>query len=101
MYKWSRSALIAQGKAPEAMEFATRVAGYVSENYIPVQVGVELAGQFGRIYWFSEPESAAQWEQNNLALLTDEAFQKLVNDAGDLFIAGETKDTLVMLVPGG
>lgn len=99
MYKFNRSALIAQGKAPEAVEFAGKVAAYISEHHVPVQVGMETAGQWGRIHWFSEPESAAHWEQVNLALLADEDYQALVASAGDLFVAGETHDILVMLFP--
>lgn len=101
MYKWSRSAVIAQGKGPEATEFAAQVAAFITERYVPVQVGMELAGQWGRIHWFSEPESAAHWEAINLKLMADEEYQTLLVAAGDLFIAGETEDTLVMLFPGG
>jgi hypothetical protein len=92
--------MIAQGKGPEATEFAGQIAAYVSENDIPVQVGMELAGQWGRIHWFTEPANAAQWEEINLRLLADEAYQKMLADAGDLFAAGMSKDTLVMLFPG-
>ncbi len=93
--------MIAQGKAAEAVEFAGAIAAYIEANYAPVQVGMEMAGQWGRIHWFSEPESAAQWEEINLKLLGDEEYQALIASAGDLFIAGETKDTLVMLFPRG
>ena len=33
--------------------------------------------------------------------MVDEQYQKLIADAGDLFVAGLTKDTLVMLFPEG
>ena len=99
MYKWNRSSMIAQGKGPEATEFAALIAAYVTEHYVPVQVGVEMAGEWGRIHWFAEPESAAHWEEVNLKLMIDEQYQKLIADAGDLFVAGLTKDTLVMLFP--
>ena len=101
MYRWSRSAMIAQGKAPEATKFATDVAAYVTERHLPVHVGMEMAGQWGRIHWFSEPESAAHWEQVNLALMADDDYQKMIEDAGELFVVGMTEDTLVMLFPEG
>ena len=101
MYRWNRSAMIAQGKGPEATQFAIEVAAYVTEHHTPVHVGMEMAGEWGRIHWFSEPENAAHWEQVNLALVADDEYQKMVSDAGDLFVAGMTKDTLVMLFPEG
>ena len=101
MYKFNRSALVAQGKGPEATKFAADVAAYITERYVPIQAGVEMAGQWGRVHWFSEPESAAHWEEVNLKLMADEEYQELIAGAGDLFVAGETRDTLVMLFPDG
>ena len=93
--------MIAQGKGPEATRFAAEVAAYITEHHLPVHVGMEMAGQWGRIHWFSEPESAAHWEQVNLALMADDDYQKMIEDAGELFVVGMTEDTLVMLFPEG
>ena len=99
MYKLTRSAMVAQGKGPEAVAFATQVAAHVTEHHTPVQVGVEMAGDQGRIHWFSEYESAAEWEQTGMALVADAEYQNMLVAAGELFIAGMTRDTLVRLFP--
>ncbi len=102
MYKWSRTAMVAQGKGPEATRFAVEVADYVEQHTgLAVQAGAELAGEWGRIHWFAEPENAAQWESVNMQLAMDEAYQDLIARSGDLFIGGMTKDTLVVLYPRG
>ena len=100
MYRWSRAAYIAAGKMEGALAWAQEIAAYVSANYgIDVAVGLEAFGEVGRVHWFSEPESLAQWEEINAKLMADPAYMAKINEAADLFMAGTTKDTLVMLLP--
>lgn len=102
MYKWSRTAMVAPGKGTKAIEFAVEVADYVEQQTgLAIQTGAELAGEWGRIHWFADPENAAQWESVNVQLAMDETYKKMIDESGDLFIGGMTKDTLVMLYPRG
>ena len=92
----TRTAVVDRGKADEAMEFAAAVTSYISENWgISIIWGMEIGGTFGRVHWFSDYANMAHLEQTYGMTMSDEGYRQLLADANDLFITGETKDTLV------
>ena len=99
MYRYSRSAVVAQGKGPEAVEFAVRIAAHVTAHHNPVAVAHELAGNPDRIHWFSEYENLTDWERVGDALRADDAYRQMLIEAGSLFVAGATKDSLLRILP--
>jgi hypothetical protein len=99
MYRFTRTAVALPGQGPASMEFAGRIASHITLNHgVEVSFGLEIGGQVGRVYWYSDHESLAAFEELNAGLMQDEAVSAMVSDAaGDLFIAGETYDTLVQI----
>ena len=92
----NRTAVVERGKADEAMQFAADVTSYIKENWgIPIMWGMEVGGTFGKVHWFADYTDMAQLEETLGRSMTDEGYRKLLDDSADLFIVGETTDTLV------
>lgn len=91
-----RTAVVDRGKANEAMKFAAAVSSYIEDNWgIPMTWGMEVGGTFGTVHWFADYTDMAQLEETLGRTMTDEGYQKLLEDAADLFVVGETSDTIV------
>ncbi len=92
----NRTAVVDRGKADEAMQFAATVTDYIRENWgISITWGVEVGGTFGKVHWFSDYTDMAHLEQTLGMTMSDEGYRQLLADANDLFVTGETTDTLV------
>lgn len=94
--RFQRTAVIASGKRDEAMQFAAEVSSYIGENFdTEVIWGIEVGGRFGKLYWFADYQNMGELEEALGKTMADEGYLKLVDDAADLFLAGETRDTFV------
>ena len=92
----TRTAVVDRGKDDEAMQFAAAVTNYVSENWgVSIIWGMVVGGTYGKVYWASDYENMAALEETFGKATTDEGYRKLLSEATDLFITGETEDTLV------
>lgn len=92
----TRTAVVDRGKEDEAMQFAAAVTDYISENWgISIIWGVEVGGTFGKIHWAADYADMAQLEETFGKTMTDEGYRKLLSDSNDLFIPGETADTII------
>lgn len=94
--RFERAALVAPGKRDDAMQFAGAIASYVSETFgSELTWGVEVGGAFGRIHWYVDYQNMAELEADLGRTMSDEGYMKLVDDAEDIFLPGQTKDTIV------
>jgi hypothetical protein len=90
-----RSATIAPGHFAEAMSFARDIASYVkSKAGVDVKVFTQLGGITGRIAWQAEFKSLAAYEQFLTQFVPDPGYQEITKKAGQLLVAGETRDSL-------
>lgn len=97
--RMNRTAIIDRGKADEAVAFAGEIAKYVQENWgVSVGWGMEVGGTFGKVHWFVDYENMAQYEESLGRTMTDEGYRKLLESAADLFVVGQSEDTLVYMM---
>ena len=93
--RFTRTAVIAAGKRDEALAFTAEVASYVEEHFgTAVTWGLQLGGTVGKIHWYSDYENLAEFEKLLGQTMTDEGYLKVIETAGDLFVAAP-EDTLV------
>lgn len=93
--RFTRTAVIDRGKRDEALAFAAEVSSYVEEHFGTAVVwGLEVGGTLGKIHWYADYENMTEFERVLGQTMADEAYLKLVEPAGDLFVAA-AEDTLV------
>jgi hypothetical protein len=82
----------------KAMEWAKRIAKYVEGKFglSHVQVGVEVYGRAGRIYWIGEQESLESLGVGTQQLLTDAGYQGELMKGAGLFAPGSVRDTVIV-----
>ncbi len=90
MYIFSRTAVVAPGKAPAAMAFAVEVAAKAASiSGIPLNVYTAAFGMpLGTILWSSRVDSHAQLGEMQAKILGDAGYMAMVEKATDLFQAG-------------
>lgn len=94
--RFQRTSIVAPGKGDEAREFAAAISAYVTETFGTELIwGVEIGKTFGKIYWYVDYPNMTELETAFQLTMTDEGYRKLVDDASDLFLAGQTEDTIV------
>jgi len=59
--------------------------------------GLEVGGTLGKIHWYADYENLAEFERVLGQSMTDEAYLKLIEPVGDLFVAA-AEDTLVYMM---
>ena len=95
MMYFVRTALIAPGKAAEAMEFGKKVCAYAkSKHGLKVSFMSQVGGPVGRVAWLTPHDSLAAFEQSWAKLMADSGWHKVVKDGPTLFAAGQTQDSL-------
>ena len=103
MITFVRSARIQQGTAIEAaMEFAVKVAMYLSENHgTDTQVQHNVGGPVYQVHWVTTVENLAEVDQLNQKLQADERYGSLLATAReqDLFDVSSIVDRLFRSVP--
>ena len=93
--RFTRTVVIDRGKREEALAFVAEVSSYVEEHFgTAVTWGLQLGGTLGKIYWYADYENLAAYERVLGQTMADEAYLKLVEPGGDLFVAAP-EDTLV------
>ena len=93
--RFTRSGLVSRGKAKEATAFAAQISEYIKENLgVPVTWGMEIGGTLGTMHWHVDYTDMAQLEKALGWTMTDEGYQKLIDDAIDLFDGAPT-DTII------
>ncbi len=82
----------------KAMEWAKRVAKYVDGKfgYSDLQVGVEVYGHTGRIYWIAKQESLESLGRGTQQSLADPGYQAELATGVGLFAAGSIRDTVIV-----
>ena len=89
----ARTAMIAPGKAPEAMEFGKKVVAYAkSKHGLTVTFMTQVGGPVGRVGWLTGYESLGAYEQAWAKLMADPGWVKLLKAGPTLFAAGQTQD---------
>ena len=94
--RFMRRAKVARGKGNEARAFAAEISAHWEETYgTHVTWGLEVGGDLGTMYWFSDHDSMANLEAEMMASMANEHTSKLQTDGADLF-HGITKDKIIM-----
>jgi hypothetical protein len=94
MVRFVRVGTIRPGKIQQALAFANEIAGYVrSKIGVPVNIFLQSGGVVGRICWQADYPDLGAIGTANRDLLADPEFVKRVEEAADLFIAGEMRDS--------
>ena len=77
----------------KAMEFAKRIAKYVDGRFgfSDLQVGVEVYGHIGRIYWIGNQESLESLGRGAQQSLTDAGYQAELLTGTGLFAPGSIR----------
>lgn len=93
---WTRTAEIAWGKEPQAIEWGIRIMKYLNDTYPgqPGEVLTNIAGKLGEIHWVRKHESLAEMEEYSSRLDGDEKFQALVKEMVDGRFLGAATDRL-------
>lgn len=96
--KFHRKALIARGKAQEAIAFAMEVTDYINKNYpeYPVEVYSEAYGNTGTIHWFGSSPDLGALQEVQTKIGADPEYQAILAKATDLFVEGSLQDKLLM-----
>jgi len=96
MIRWTRSARIAHGKFPQAIQWAKEIAEFSNKKY-KIQLGVYLDtfGEVGTIRWFADYADLAALEKVRTQLLADQEYWQKVNQAAELLVQGSVFDTVM------
>jgi hypothetical protein len=90
------SAVSAPGKISEAVQFGVAVQQHVSKlTGLQTAFGTSPFGPFGQVGWIAAADSMAQLDSYEAAVSTDSTFQKMVADAGDLFVPASGQNRLI------
>ena len=94
--RWQRTVLIASGQTARAMEFAVAMTEHVNQilTGVTVEVYTEILEDGGKVHWFVDYESMAQYETRTQALANDETYNQMLADIDGVFVPGHTHDTV-------
>ena len=96
MIRWTRNALIAQGKKEQALQWAKTLTEWANKKYnLRMTVYVDDFGENGNIQWFIDYESPAECEKTAQALLNDQEYLRELNLGADLLIERSAFDTVL------
>jgi len=95
MMRFVRAATIRPGKLQPALAFAHDIAAHV-ETAVGVKINVftQAGGVVGRICWQSDHDDLGAFQSAMGQLLSDAEYLKQVEGAADLFLEGQTRDSL-------
>jgi hypothetical protein len=81
----------------KAMEFAKHIGKYVDGKFgfSNVQVGVEVYGHVGRIYWIGKHDSLESLGRGAQQSMSDAGYIQELQKGVGLFVAGSIRDTVV------
>jgi len=88
MVRWTRSAQIAHGKAPQAMKWAKEMAEFANKKYkTQITVYMDFFGEAGTIRWFNDYADLAAFEKVRSQILMDQEYLQRLNQAAELFLS--------------
>ena len=94
MVVFSKTASIAPGKTPSALEHAHEVADYVTRTYgIEVEVLVPIGGNPQRVAWSVRYKDLAAYEGVSNKLRDDKQYWEIVSKNSGLFLPGSIRDS--------
>lgn len=96
--RWTRTALIANGKFMEAVAWSKEVSGYIESKWSspPLSTWVDAFGQVGTIRWSLDFTDLSAVEKIQGQMLTDAGYWQLVDQAykKGLFVDGSGNDVI-------
>ena len=95
MMRFVRAATIRPGKLQPALAFAQDIATHVeAKTGIKVNVFMQTGGVVGRICWQSDNDSLGTFEEAMGQMLSDQEYLQKIEAAAELFVEGQTRDSL-------
>ncbi len=84
-------------KRQKALEWAKKAAQYVNGKFglTDVEVGIEVYGNVGRVFWIGRENSLESLAQGALESMGDEAYLQLEAQTAGLFVPGSVHDTVI------
>jgi hypothetical protein len=84
--------------AQKAVEHAKRIGKYVDGKFgfSDVEVGVEIYGNAGRIYWIGKQESLEALGRGGQEALTHPGYQAELLKGAGLFVPGSVRDRVIV-----
>ena len=102
MYRWIRTAKIANGRFPQAIGWAKEMTGFAQKKFKTPEINlyVTAIGEQGVVRWECEYPDLATFERVQAAVLTDSEYWQYIARANQeqLFVDGYTHDTLLRKV---
>ncbi len=95
MMRFVRTATIRPGKLQPALAFAHDISAHVEAiTGVKVNVFTQWGGVVGRICWQSDNDDLGAFQNAMGQALSDAEYLKKIEGAADLFIEGQTRDSL-------
>ena len=86
MVRWTRSARIAPGKEPQAIQWAKELHDWMRKKYgSQLSVYMDCFGEVGTIRWFEDFENLAAVEKRMQQVMADQEYWQRVSQAPTLF----------------
>ncbi len=84
-------------KRQKALQWAKTAAQYVNGTFglTDVEVGIEVYGNVGRVFWIGRENSLESLAQGALESMGDEAYLQLEAQTAGLFVPGSVHDTVI------
>lgn len=93
MIIFTRTALIAPGKAREAIAFAQQITKLIKERHgTSLEILMPVGGNPYRIAWRTQYENMAQWETLSAKLLADADYMATIAQNSATFLPGSISD---------
>ncbi len=94
-----RKAEIQSGKDLAGLEMAKKFASHIEETHgTEVQLLRQIGGNPRLIAWTSRHENLGEFEANMGKIETDAAYQKMVQEASNIFKDGSLEDQLLQII---
>ena len=95
MIRFVRRATIRPGRLQPALAFAQDISAHVkAKTDVNVNVFMLTGGVVGRICWQSDNDGLGAFEETTGQLLSDQEYLQKIEAAADLFVEGQTRDSL-------
>lgn len=95
MIRTRRIAEVAQGRMPDAVTFAKKIADHLEASHgIKITVVVPVAGKIGRVAWIAEHRDLAEMEARMNAMATDAKYLELVRSGLSNWVPGSVEDEI-------
>ena len=97
MLRFMRTARIARGKEPQAMQWAKGLTEWINKKYdAHLSVYMDCFGEYGTLRWFKDYESLGDFETRMQRLLGDQEYLQWLAKGADLWIEGSIADVAMV-----